>query len=105
LFEFRDAAADVLDDTRRILARRVWKLRSMCVVSASQVSIHRINTGGLDFDKHLGIAGIRRRHIFELHHLGLAVFVDNYCFHFGKIPLLTKEGVAAASADGVVLSQ
>ena len=66
----------------------------MCMNAGPKICINRIHTGGLYLDKNLIALRLWSRDIFELHHLGVAEFVNNYGFHIwnaGILPAATFE--------------
>src|SRR5687767_6331497 len=80
-FEFRNAAADLLDDARGVLAGSKRQLRRMRMISGTEVSLDRIHPYRLDLHEQLSAARRRYAGVLELHHLGWTVFVDDDCFH------------------------
>src|SRR6476661_11257380 len=86
--ELSHIGADLLDHARAVIAWCVWQLWQSRVRSRANVSLHRINAGGVDPHKHLTWPGFRSLHIFRLKNFRPAKRSHSNCLHVFSFALM-----------------
>src|SRR5262249_5245546 len=71
----------LLDHARAIIPRRVRQLWQSCILSRSDVRLHRINAGGVYAQEHFTRPGLWRRHLFQSQNFGASKFTNSNSSH------------------------